>query len=124
MPEINHSSPAGTALGREMARLFGTELGERPDHRCQTCAFRPGDHLANNSAGTLMDAVKCLVEREPFWCHEHDRPCAGWVLMRFPVDRAGVCPWPFVGMGGYRKPNVVDTPDVIALPDLSGTIHL
>ena len=119
MPQLNHATPEGTELGRNMARLFEAELGDRPDNRCQTCAFRRGDHLANNSAATLMDATKCLVQREPFWCHEHDRPCAGWTILRFPADRARECPWPFVGMGGYREPKIVVTPDVIALPDLS-----
>lgn len=112
MTVINHPTPEGAELGRNMARLFEAELGNRPDHRCPTCAFRPGDHLANNSEATLMDATKCVIERTPFWCHERDRPCAGWTLMRFPADTNIECPWPFVGIDG-------DLPDVIALPDLS-----
>lgn len=73
------------------------EMAGKPDIRCATCAFRRGDHLANGSAETLMTAVKCIFERTPFWCHEHDRPCAGWLAMRVPEDRVVEMPWDHVG---------------------------
>lgn len=94
---LNVATPEGRALGKELARLCdgaAAELGK--DGRCSTCAFRAGDHLANGSPETLMSAVKCIVERETFWCHEHERPCAGWSLMRFPADEALPVPWDHV----------------------------
>lgn len=89
----NHVTPEGQALGREMARLCDGELAGKPDNRCPTCAFRAGPHLANGSPWTLMTAVKCMAERTPFWCHEHDRPCAGWLAMRAPVEMVREMPW-------------------------------
>ena len=75
-----------------MARLCKTALGDRDD-RCLTCAFRKGDHPANGSPETLMSALKCVMEGEPFWCHEHDRACAGWAAMRFSKDNLVKAPW-------------------------------
>lgn len=89
----NRTTPEGQELGRHMARLCDDELAGKRDDRCQTCAFRAGDHLANGSPETLMTALKCAMEGEPFWCHEHDRPCAGWKVMKFPKDRRVQAPW-------------------------------
>lgn len=88
----NVTTPEGRELGAQMARLcdkLAVEQGR--DGRCATCAFRAGDHLANGSPETLMTALKCAIERAPFWCHEHDQPCAGWRLMRF--ENALAAPW-------------------------------
>lgn len=109
----NEATAEGRALGREMARLCDIELTGRPDNRCQTCAFRAGDHVANGSPETLMSALKCVMERTPFWCHESDKPCAGWLTMRFSEDKVIAAPWDHVPGGDY-KPG-----DVISLPDLS-----
>lgn len=93
----NIATDEGRALGAEMARLCDGEVERQGrDGRCGTCAFRAGDHLANGSVETLMSAVKCVAEREPFWCHEHDRPCAGWQLMRFDTDATVTMPWDHV----------------------------
>lgn len=89
----NIATPEGRALGREMARLCDGQLAGKRDDRCATCAFRLGDHLANGSPETLMSAVKCMIEGDPFWCHEHDRPCAGWNAMKFPKDSRAEAPW-------------------------------
>lgn len=80
-----------------MARLCDGEA-ERTgrDGRCSTCAFRAGDHIANGSPETLMTALKCAMEREPFWCHEHDQPCSGWLLFRFPAHATVQAPWPVI----------------------------
>jgi hypothetical protein len=43
-----------------------------------------------------MTALKCAMGREPFWCHEHDRPCAGWQLMRAPADETLSVPWDYI----------------------------
>jgi len=93
----NQRTPEGIELGKQMARLCDKELAGKPDNRCATCAFRHGDHLANGSPETLMNATKCIIERTPFWCHEHDRPCAGWLAMRFDADSAFEAPWDHVG---------------------------
>lgn len=79
----NVATPEGRALGAQMARLCDGEIANgKRDDRCDTCAFRAGDHLANGSPETLMSALKCAMEGEPFWCHEHDRACGGWAIMR------------------------------------------
>jgi len=94
----NATTPEGRELGRQMARLCDRELASRSDRRCQTCAFRAGDHLANGSPETLMDAPKCAIEGKAFWCHEVDRPCAGWAAFRWPKnERRMTAPWDFVG---------------------------
>lgn len=93
----NQRTPEGAALGKEMARLCDGELAGKPDNRCRTCAFRHGEHLANGSPETLMSAVKCVMEREPFWCHEHDKPCSGWLAMRTPNAGTVELPWDHVG---------------------------
>lgn len=93
----NQRTPEGIALGEQMARLCDIELADKPDSRCATCALRRGDHLANGSPETLMSATKCILERTPFWCHEEDRPCAGWLAMRAPADGVVEMPWDHVG---------------------------
>jgi hypothetical protein len=93
----NSATPEGRELGAHLARLCDQEAKKAGrDERCSTCAFRAGEHLANGSVETLMSAVKCMAEREPFWCHEHDRPCAGWQMMRFDADATVAMPWDHV----------------------------
>jgi hypothetical protein len=72
--------------------------------RCGTCAFRAGT-IPNGCAGTLMDALKCVVERTPFYCHERkgedgsEAFCIGWAMLALTDERksAGETPWPFFG---------------------------
>jgi len=92
----NLPTPEGRELGRELARLCDGELADRRDDRCGTCAFLLGDHVANGSAETLMGALKCAMGDEPFWCHEHDRACAGWAAMRFGKEAVVEAPWQHV----------------------------
>lgn len=40
-----------------------------------------------------MSALTCALERTPFWCHGHDRPCAGWLALRAPADELRDAPW-------------------------------
>lgn len=93
----NVATPEGRALGVEIAWLCDQEAVRLArDGRCATCACRAGDHPANGSPETLMSFVKCIAEREPFWCHEEDRPCAGWSLMRFGAGETVPVPWDHV----------------------------
>jgi hypothetical protein len=97
---LNLPSPEGAELGREMARLAdGAEremLAAYPDQkpRCGTCAFRAGT-VPNACAVTLMDAVKCGVEGEPFYCHKGVIDpaaakvlCSGWLAWQVNVVQA------------------------------------
>lgn len=88
----NRPTPEGQELGSHLARLFGDVPG-----RCQSCAFRAGT-IPNGCPTTVMDALKCLLEKVPFTCHEDKsddpRLCAGYAAMldeNPPVE----VPWPF-----------------------------
>jgi len=87
----NLPSKIGEELGAELARLTEVELanvreqfpGAAPP--CSECAFVRGT-VPNRCGPTLMDAIKCVVEAEPFYCHkgmnENDEPrriCAGYM---------------------------------------------
>lgn len=96
MTRPNLATDEGRELGKHMARLCDVELDGKEDRRCATCAFRAGDHLANGSPETLMTAIKCAAEGRPFWCHETDKPCAGWIAMRAPEDAQITAPWEYV----------------------------
>lgn len=90
---LNLPTDEGRELGKQMARLCDGELVGKPDERCSTCAFKSGDHIANGSPETLMSALKCAMEGEVFWCHEHNRACAGWAAMRFGKESSVEAPW-------------------------------
>ena len=95
-------------MGKELARLCDTAAVEQGrDGRCNTCAFRAGDHLANGSPETLMTALKSAAERTPFWCHESDRPCQGWLLMRWPAGETVQMPWEHV-TGADESPGAAE----------------
>ena len=89
----NQRTLEGIALGEQMAQLCDGKLAGKPDNRCATCAFRKGEHQANGSPETLMTATKCCMERTAFWCHEENRPCAGWLAMRADADKTVEMPW-------------------------------
>lgn len=101
---LGRITPSTIEAGRHVARLADnavarvTAMGD-PDERCSTCAFRLGTP-ANQCGDTLSDAMKCIVEREPFYCHDKKRkgrPCHGWfaavvATKGMPQTKA---PWPF-----------------------------
>lgn len=104
-------SPEGQAMGRQLARLTYPWIERlaaqgQPDERCKSCAFTPGT-VPNGCLQTQMDALKAVVERVPFLCHQYDRKgmtCHGWfasqVAMRATEKKKGpapvtACPWEF-----------------------------
>lgn len=103
----NASTPEGRVIGERIAqwcddaepkaRLVAPSI----PHRCASCAFRKGNHLANGSPNTVMDALKCVMEKTPFYCHDVHRPdhlCSGWLMMVAADDKpARDAPWPFTG---------------------------
>ena len=63
--------------GKEQLVKKGLALGKR----CDDCAFTLGTR-PNRSVSTLADAVKCVTEGIPFYCHKGDDPgtrlCGGF----------------------------------------------
>lgn len=104
----NKITPEGQELGKKMAAWCDTaEPAARlqsPDlpPRCASCAFRAGEHLANGSPQTQMDALKCVIEAEPFYCHDvhrADHICSGWVMMQLAHGKQEPrkAPWDYSG---------------------------
>ena len=106
---LNRPTPEGIAAGAELARLCdiaaAEQLAQDPGavlpERCSSCAFRLGT-IPNGCLSTIGDAVKAVMERVPFWCHQHMKPdgeptqlCSGWRLMFRPDAEPVRVPWPF-----------------------------
>lgn len=99
----NLPTPEGRDVGLNMARMTEPAIADlaaqgEADERCATCAFRAGT-LPNGCAETVMDAIKCGMEGEPFYCHDKRRAgqtCHGWFAMRYALDgRRTTVPWKF-----------------------------
>jgi hypothetical protein len=106
----NYRSPEGGELGELLARMCDKaepearlKVPELPP-RCNSCALRAGRHIANGSPGTLLDLLKCVMERIPFHCHEPAREgelCSGWSMLMLTTKKEIVeAPWPFYGRDG------------------------
>ena len=107
-PIRNYTTPEGHELGRHLARICDDaepaarlRMPELPP-RCQSCAFRAGNHLASGSPATQMDALKCVLEGHEFYCHQPDREghlCSGWAMMMLAKDGPDFVevPWPLLG---------------------------
>lgn len=90
--------------GKHVARLAENAVSRvaamgDPDERCHTCAFRLGTP-ANQCADTLADAMKCIIEKTPFYCHDKKRVghvCHGWFAAAVVTKDmpAGKAPFPF-----------------------------
>jgi hypothetical protein len=90
----NRPTAQGRGLGKQLAMMADkaeaefTKLHGKTKERCRSCAFRGGT-LPNGCEETLMDAIKCVMEGEPFYCHEtkgDDKPlCAGWYVAQAAV---------------------------------------
>jgi hypothetical protein len=96
----NLPSEEGALWGRDLARLADVaEARQRnafPDQhpRCVDCAFTLGTE-PNRSLPTLMDAMKCVIEKVPFYCHKGiadegkpKRLCVGYMLLLSEADAA------------------------------------
>lgn len=99
----NAPTPDGAAMGERLARWTEKALAEAlakyPNqvHPCSTCAFRRGTY-PNGCVTTVMDALKCVTERHPFYCHEKQnegRVCAGWFLLQSGAGAPVNAPWKF-----------------------------
>ena len=99
-PILNRPTPEGLELGSELVRLIEPVIKRifwDTDPRCSSCAFRAGT-IPNGCPTTLMDALKCAMEGDPFYCHMGEKPlCAGWVAMRDGMDGVRPVPWAYTG---------------------------
>ncbi len=63
--------PECAELGSHLDRFCQREYeATGRDTRCETCAFRQGTLAKSTMEGS-----------PPFYCHETDRPCGGWVML-------------------------------------------
>lgn len=104
----NIGTPEGAAIGERLAKWCDDaepkarlRMPELPP-RCYSCAFRQGQHVANTSPQTQMDALKSIMEGHQFDCHDHQRPeqvCSGWAIFMLAKDDADFVkvPWDFTG---------------------------
>ena len=111
---INQPCETGRELGRNLARFADVAEQEWRDsgisfvpQRCHSCAFKAGTY-PNGCISTVADAMKCMMEREPFYCHhgikdgEPSAVCGGWLLLQ-NGDPPVQVPWKF--SGDYTEPN-------------------
>lgn len=88
----NVPTPEGRELGIEVARHFenawAKSLAQFPNQQppCNDCAFKRGTD-PNGCPETLLEAIKCVVEGVPFFCHKGvpdgetpKRFCMGWLV--------------------------------------------
>lgn len=86
-----------------LAKDLRKEMGFVPA-RCASCAFKKGTY-PNRCLTTTADAMKCVMEHVPFYCH-HDvnlkHPettpphslCSGWMMLN-RADKPVQVPWKF-----------------------------
>lgn len=101
----NRPTDLGRQMGAEIGRLTETVIAKTStsDDRCKTCAFRAGT-LPNGCEETVMDAMKCVLERRVFMCHQtfnaSGKPtevCDGWRIASESVNGLPslVAPWSY-----------------------------
>ena len=101
----NRPTDEGRQLGQELARFSAQDVVRLAalgieDTRCASCAFRFGT-VPNGCPSTLMDALKCTMEGEPFYCHtapacQAAPLCQGYVMARGSLNgQTTKCPWEF-----------------------------
>ncbi len=107
----NRQTPIGIETGEHLARF--TDKAEQMwreagmsfiPKRCGSCAYKGGTY-PNGCVPTVADAMKCTMERRPFYCH-HDvnlkNPaltpphslCAGWILLN-TAEPPVQAPWKY-----------------------------
>lgn len=102
----NCATPEGHELGKLLAKWCDASEPKARlrmpwlQPRCQSCAFRDGQHVQNGSVTTTMDALKCVMEGREFHCHQPDRTgqiCSGWAMFMLSKDTPDFrdMPWPF-----------------------------
>jgi hypothetical protein len=90
---LNEPTRLGWEMGWHLAR-FANAAKLQPE-RCITCAFRSGTY-ANGCETTVMDALKCVMEGVPFYCHEESTSlCGGYVALRAESPSKIKTSWPF-----------------------------
>lgn len=96
-------TPGGRRAGAALCRLTEPAIAAliadgEPDERCKTCAFRLGT-VPNGCVQTQADAMKCVMEGVPFYCHQdptHKTPCHGWFAGRRALKgKTRIMPWAF-----------------------------
>jgi hypothetical protein len=99
----NEPTRDGWELGFHLAKFV--DAAKLKADRCVTCAFRSGTY-ANGCETTVMDALKCVMERVPFQCHEENKLCGGYVSLCAETPTKTEMPWPFSDESGDigRKP--------------------
>lgn len=109
-------SAHGAALGAALADLAEQGRTDATGTPCQGCAFRRGSY-ANQSAGTVKEALNCTVGIEgPFGCHhglvdgQPTRLCAGFVaaLNSSHEAKGDALVGALAAMGGYRAEGKAD----------------
>lgn len=117
----NKPSPEGRKVGAQLARLTDKAFEQFKDadppfqEPCTTCAFQGGS-FPNGCAETVMDAIKCVMERHPFYCHESKDCkdlCAGWYVAQAAIGMSNQpvipTPWPF-SQEGCNSPTSLSEP--------------
>lgn len=117
----NEPTEEGRKLGEKLARFVRQARVADPTLRepCFDCAFRKGA-APNAMPATLMNALKCALEKSPFYCHltyddGKERLCAGWEAL---VDKHApelIAPWDIVE--GFTDPSVIQVGRRPPLPE-------
>ena len=124
---LNRPTPEGRLLGEQIARFADDAMSAKRaaapayPERCNSCAFRLGT-VPNGCPTTLMDALKCVLEVEPFMCHEvlddgrePVKVCAGWAAMLTPDREPVKVPWGFsTECGAYTETSALALAEAVA----------
>jgi hypothetical protein len=100
----------GAVMGQMLVKIAEPEIDQliakgEPDDRCATCAFRSGT-APNQCEQTMFDAIKCVLEGHPFYCHDQTigtgsqvqpQICQGYYAARQRAKDCNniVAPWDF-----------------------------
>ncbi len=95
------TTEARAALEKQLGPETVREVLPQP---CNSCAFRAGT-FPNGCTETVLDALKCVMEGVPFYCHQspsngkggYTGLCAGYLTARTALigKQPVPTPWPF-----------------------------